>query len=218
MFIRKYWLPVTVFLVAIVGVGLYYLQTRLPKDPIVIIKPVEPLPKSEVAEVVEGDTSQGGHFHADGTWHDGRHEATVEPPSTDVGETPAPVTPPTRTGPLTYHAELLASHPVEALRAQAEERGHWSAQWIPPFPSDNHEATALARTAYHIVYYRSTGETDTPKAEQNGEEYDLLLDTVMDKGLGPRRSDLLKLTWTILPSSSIDTTFIRLSNFDLPLR
>ena len=78
MFLRKYWIGLTVFLVAIVGAGLYYLQTRPSKDPVVIIKPVEPLPKSEVAEVVEGDTSQGGHRHADGTWHDEQHAPIVE--------------------------------------------------------------------------------------------------------------------------------------------
>ena len=87
MFRRKYWIGLTVFLVAIVGVGLYYLQTRPSKDPIVIIKPVEPLPKSEVAEVPEGDTSQGGHRHADGTWH-GEPHAPVEQP-TEIPQQPA---------------------------------------------------------------------------------------------------------------------------------
>lgn len=79
MFLRKYWLPLSVFLVAIVGVSLYYLQTRPPKEPIIIYKPVEPLPKSEVKAPV-GDTSQGGHFHSDGTWHEGSHAAEVEAP------------------------------------------------------------------------------------------------------------------------------------------
>ena len=79
MFIRKYWLPLSVFIVAIVGIGLYYLQTRPPKDPIVIYKPVEPLPKSEVAEAPERDTSQGGHRHTDGTWHEGPHEPVEQP-------------------------------------------------------------------------------------------------------------------------------------------
>ncbi|MCG9133853.1 hypothetical protein J5I95_19465 [Candidatus Poribacteria bacterium] len=79
MFFRKYWLPLTVFIVALVGVGLYYLQTRPPKDPILIVKPVEvekqqPQPTAKAAV---GDTSQGGHFHADGTWHGEPHE----PPS-----------------------------------------------------------------------------------------------------------------------------------------
>lgn len=90
MFLRKYWLPMTVFIVAIVGIGLYLLATQPPKDPIIIYKPVEPLPKSEVKAPV-GDTSQGGHFHADGTWHDGPHEP-VDPQSTaDVNETATPV-------------------------------------------------------------------------------------------------------------------------------
>ena len=57
MFFRKYWIPLLVFIVAIVGVGLYYLQTRPPKDPIVIITPVEPLekPTAEVSPI--GDNS-----------------------------------------------------------------------------------------------------------------------------------------------------------------
>lgn len=79
MFIRKHWIGLIVFLVAIVGVSLYYLQTRPPKDPIVIIKPVEPLPKSEEKAPV-GDTSQSGHFHADGTWREGPHDAEEEAP------------------------------------------------------------------------------------------------------------------------------------------
>ena len=88
MFIRKYWIPLSVFIVAICGVGLYYLQTQPPKEPIVIYKPVEPIEKP-TAEVPEGDTSQGGHVHADGTWHEGPHEAEapveslVEPLSTE---------------------------------------------------------------------------------------------------------------------------------------
>ena len=73
MFLRKYWIPITVFIVAICAVGLYYLQTQPPKEPIVIYKPVEPLPKSEVKAPV-GDTSQGGHVHADGTFHAGPHD------------------------------------------------------------------------------------------------------------------------------------------------
>ena len=87
MFGRKYWIGLTVFLVAIVGVSLYYLQTRPPKDPILIIKPVEPLPKSTEqpkAEVPVDDTSQDGHFHADGTWHEGPHEPVEQPPPAAV--------------------------------------------------------------------------------------------------------------------------------------
>ena len=79
MFFRKYWVPLTVFLVLIVGVSVYYLQTRPPKEPIVIYKttPVEaekPTPEAPVEE-----TQQGGHFHADGTWHEGPHEAHEAP-------------------------------------------------------------------------------------------------------------------------------------------
>ena len=69
MFIRKHWIPLTVFVVAIAGISLYLIQTQTPKDPIVIYKPVEPMEKPtepSTAEVPGGDTSQGGHYHEDG--------------------------------------------------------------------------------------------------------------------------------------------------------
>ena len=206
MFIRKYWIPITVFLVVIVGVGLYYLQTRPPKDPIVIIKPVEPLPKSEVKAPV-GDTAQGGHFHADGTWHEGPHEAPVKPPSTDVGETPAPVANPTPTGTLTYHTELLDRHPVEALRQQAKERGHWSADHIPPFPPDDQEAAVFARDLYIMRHYKHTGQFDHPeylRAFKAQRDFFRALRRADDAGFDTpweyaRNCDLLKLTWTMIP-------------------
>ena len=76
MFGRKYWIGLIVFLVAIVGVSLYYLQTRPPKDPILIYKPVEPIEKPTTQAPV-GDTSEGGHFHADGTWHGEPHDSSA---------------------------------------------------------------------------------------------------------------------------------------------
>ncbi|MDE0400324.1 MAG: hypothetical protein OXL96_21220 [Candidatus Poribacteria bacterium] len=85
MFLRKYWLPISVFIVAIAGIGLYLLATQPPKDPIVIYKPVEPLPKSK-AKAPVGETSQGGHVHADGTWHEGPHDT---PPETRQRDTTA---------------------------------------------------------------------------------------------------------------------------------
>ena len=86
MFIRKNWLPLSVFLIAIVMVGLYVLQTRPEKTPIKIDKAVEV--EKPKAEVPTGETSQGGHFHADGTFHAQPHEpaapATVVEPRATV--------------------------------------------------------------------------------------------------------------------------------------
>lgn len=82
MFGRKYWIPLSVFIVVIVGIGLYYLQTRPAKDPILIVKPVEPLPKptEQPKAEVPSEPSQDGHFHADGTWHEGPHETPADRP------------------------------------------------------------------------------------------------------------------------------------------
>ena len=87
MFFRKYWIPLSVFIVVIVGVSLYLLATQPPKDPIVIYKPVEPLPKSteQPKAEVPSDTSQDGHFHADGTWHEGPHADVREEVVSNTG-------------------------------------------------------------------------------------------------------------------------------------
>ena len=88
MFLRKYWLPLSMFLVLIVGIGLYLLATQPSKEPTKIYKVVEPIEKPTqqptTAQAPVDDTSQGGHFHADGTWHEGPHEqvATAQAPQT----------------------------------------------------------------------------------------------------------------------------------------
>ena len=78
-------------------------------------------------------------------------------------------------GPLTYHKELLEKHPVEALYQQTLERGHWSARHIPPFPLDDQEAATYARINYLKNYYRSIGQTDTPKYQKLLEESQAML-------------------------------------------
>lgn len=75
MFVRKNWLPLSVFIVAIVGVGLYLLQTRSPKDPIVIYKAVEVEKKPKPPP--PGETFETGHWHGD-EWHSEPHDAHVE--------------------------------------------------------------------------------------------------------------------------------------------
>ncbi|MCY3743065.1 MAG: hypothetical protein OXH00_18770 [Candidatus Poribacteria bacterium] len=79
MFLRKYWVPLTVFLVLIVGVSVYYLQTRPPKEPIVIYKTTPVEIEKPTTEVEKSDASQGGHIHEDGTWHEGTHETHEVP-------------------------------------------------------------------------------------------------------------------------------------------
>ena len=60
-------------------------------------------------------------------WHED-HWDPVDSPHVQ----PAPV-PKTYEGPLTYHADLLETHPSEALALHSEERGHWSAKLLKGF-------------------------------------------------------------------------------------
>lgn len=118
-----------------------------------------------------------------------------------------PTPKPTYDGPLTFHAELLKTNPVKALRLQQEERGHWSAAWIPPFPPDDTEAQEYARATYLIRYYLQTygKKLDTPEYEKEKKDCDKAITiseqmraTVMSYPYGARKCDLMKLTWISL--------------------
>ena len=154
------------------------------------------------------------------------HEVPIDAPDewNDTPITQPALVPQTYTGPLTYHKELLEKHPVEALRLQAKERGHWSAKWIPPFPTDDTEAAAIARFIYLITYYDSIDDTTNPicqKALRNLEawikadrerrkELSKQLKVILSAGLdfidmeaykrneweSARQNDLGKLTWS----------------------
>ncbi|MDE0313824.1 MAG: hypothetical protein OXM61_02900 [Candidatus Poribacteria bacterium] len=139
---------------------------------------------------------------------DHHHLVPIDAPDVWQGEPHEPVAKevqakPTYTGPLTYHEELLKTNPVKALRLQQEERGHWSAKWIPPFPPDDFEAASLARYEYLSHYYKSIGETGSPKWEKVVSESVSLLRAIMEHPHGARRSDLLRLTWSHLPPDSV---------------
>jgi len=123
------------------------------------------------------------------------------PTAKDVPVYQPPVTK-TYHGPLTYHAELLKTNPVKALRLQSEERGHWSKDWIPPFPPDDAEAQAYARNQYLRQYYRSIGDTKTPEFDKAVSECLSMLDTIMTYEFSARVYDLLKLTWPNLPAGT----------------
>ena len=171
-----------------------------------------------------------GHFHADGTFHEGPHEEDPSrvdlpkekrevpetQPSVEVSKEKrdAPKAQPKKlyTGPLTFHAELLKTNPVKALRLQQEERGHWSAAWIPPFPPDDTEAQEFARAEYLIEYYWHTygKKLDTPEYEKEKKEIskaraisNQMYDTIRSYPYGARRCDLMKLTWPSLDSDPV---------------
>ncbi|RKU36324.1 hypothetical protein C6496_13790 [Candidatus Poribacteria bacterium] len=154
----------------------------------------------------------GDHWHevpmdAPDVWQEG----TPEPVAKEVQAKPA------YTGPLTFHEELLETNPVEALRLQAEERGHWSAEWIPTFDPGDQEAEAIARNLYIRHYYKSIGDTDNPIYKKAGDELMLQSNAIGEHPSAKRRMDLLRLTWTHL-SSEHAVTRVSPSNQALPLK
>ena len=76
MFLRKNWLPISVFIVAIVCVGLYLLTTQTPKAPLKIYKPVEVAQEATPKPPPLGETYETGHWHGD-EWHAEPHDTPL---------------------------------------------------------------------------------------------------------------------------------------------
>ncbi len=146
------------------------------------------------------------------------HEVPVSAPDTWQGE-PIPVAEevqakPTYTGPLTYHEELLKTDPVKALRLQAEERGHWSAKWIPPFPPDDTEAAEIARTQYLLIYYKSIEDTDNPEYKKaNSASWDQT-ERLIDMPFSARACDLMMLIYPRMRAEDVKPVYEDVIRFD----
>ena len=110
----------------------------------------------------------------------------------DTAHNHSPIVSQTSNGPLTFHAELLKTNPVKALRLQAEERGHVNAKWIPPFPPDDQEAQAFARNIYLSIYL---DETDPEYEKAARAETDQMREINEKYPYGARSCDLSKLLW-----------------------
>ena len=140
------------------------------------------------------------------------HEVPIDAPDTWQGEPHGEVVTrddmPIQTydGPLTYHAELLETNPVKALRLQAEERGHWSKDHIPPFPPSDAEAQEFAKNIYLMHYYTSID--DGSKYGDASRGYNSQLDAIDDQfsvadPVTAREMDLWRLTWTFTAAREI---------------
>ena len=78
MFIRKYSLPLSVFIVAIAGVGIYLLSRQPSPAPIKIYNPVDVEKKPKPPP--PGETAESGHWHGD-EWHSTRAPETHDVPN-----------------------------------------------------------------------------------------------------------------------------------------
>ena len=157
-------------------------------------KPQEtPVAVEELPPVVPpNEHPSGPHQHEDDTAHN--------PSVSQVSQT--------YTGPLTYHAELLKTNPVKALRLQAEERGHWSAEWIPPFPPDDTEAQEFAKATYNFIYF-----DEGPEFSEASHTYSQMQRTIMSYPYGARSSDLMKLTWPVIDNDPVTGGVRHLSEY-----
>ncbi len=205
-------------LILIIGVaGVYFMLQPEPEPEKKFIVPSEAdLEQAREAKQPPREAKEGftWEWHAD-HWHEVPIAQNETPSGHPVQENQSEK--PEFTGPLTYHKKLLESNPVEALRLQAEERGHWSAEWIPTFEPGDQEAESIAYSLYLCLYYESIGDKGNPIYKKAGEEFILQLRAINDHPSAKRRLDLLRLTWTDLPPEE-SVTRVSSSNHTLPLK
>ena len=154
---------------------------------------------SAASKQMPGET-ETGHVHEDSTVHQGAHASQASMQQTQPADTVSEEV-------IYPHHELLQTHPVAALRAQARDSGHWSARYIPPFPPDDVEANEHARNVYLDNYYSRRGDLNNPvavKARKYIEKWR------HDNGAygppeathtSPRYYDFFKLHWTALSTT-----------------
>ena len=100
-------------------------------------------------------------------WHEVEIIEPVEPKVADVDKpVEAPLssenTQKTNGGVTHNYSALLETDPVEALRQYAKDVGHWSYDYIPPFPRDDIEAATRARAIFtRIDHFKIKGFTDS---------------------------------------------------------
>ena len=131
------------------------------------------------------------------------HEVPIDAPDVWEEQTPEPnvmvknlpnsekVEPKTFDTILTYDEELLRTNPVEALRREAEARGHWSAKYIPAFPPDDLEAQTYARAMFYTAFLPH----DDPRWHEGIKNAIIFMDENIMGNDSKRAYDLLRIEW-----------------------
>ena len=193
-------------IILLLGVSVFLLLRNIETDPENVYKPPTPEEEAQVNVQIQDAIDKSKIPTARPGFkiikHDDHyHEVPItEAENTMPVDKPVAPGPKQKSGGLTYHAELLETNPVKALRLQAEERGHFSAQWIPPFPPDDQEAAAYARSQYLILYYGSLEDSEIPEGafKTAWQENITAYRAIKSYPHGARKLDLMKLTWVNL--------------------
>lgn len=88
MFQKKFWIPIVFVLIGVAIGGTFWSQHISSQEPIKVYK-TTPMERPPVRETPVEPTVEGGHFHADGTFHAAPHETApveVSAPDPEVPE------------------------------------------------------------------------------------------------------------------------------------
>ena len=214
---KLYW-GFGILVIIILGLSVALFMRNTDTEPEVIYNPTTPEDMEQVNRRIQDMIDKGKPPTARPGYKlvrhgDHYHEVPIVEVENSVQDASVPKT---ASGGLTYHTELLATNPSEALYQQCLERGHWSSKWIPPFPPEDTEAQELARNIYLRNYYISIDDTQNPIYVQAGTDIWYKLDDLLEMPADARCFDLLKLTWARTSEESIVVDWADPSHFSLP--
>ncbi len=149
LFSNRLFIGALAFFVLMIVAGTIYLRYIERQDQIELERTQERLKQwqarqKQTEKVPEGDITQGGHFHADGTWHEETHTSDQSVTSTEVPFS-------NKNFPLTRtEFEALPPAEQEAYKKKAL-KAFWAARGLdPPPPGYTYKQN---QDGYHLVKY-----------------------------------------------------------------
>ena len=98
---KKFWIPILIVLIAVVGCGLFYSKRIAQQEPVKVHKPVEAQQSTTPKPPPPGETAESGHWHGD-EWH------------TEANEMPAKSKPSAETSALPRSPDFLSADDIDS--------------------------------------------------------------------------------------------------------
>jgi hypothetical protein len=144
MLSKRLYIPIGILIIALVAIAFFALRSDTPTEPIMIYKVVEPAEESETQTAsATRDIAEGGHFHADGTFHAEPHDTSTTRFETNPVEYEAKAE---KIRELEAKLKRLEAEKAErlAIEAESEELLTWSKEFQDRFFADVDEVLFAA--------------------------------------------------------------------------
>ncbi|MCG9131568.1 hypothetical protein J5I95_07800 [Candidatus Poribacteria bacterium] len=119
---KKFWIPILIVLLAIIGCGLFYNQKTANQEPVMSIKPVGVERPPAEKPPPPGETAESGHWHGN-HWHSQPHEpVSVEDVGVPLESPPSASTKYIPVERIENVEEYLRTQPPEVIYARVRDK------------------------------------------------------------------------------------------------